>query len=140
MHLPRSQADIQMHGFENGVSTSCKRDNWSQLQRFAERQGVSFPPDLVDGTSQGVHGAAVALLEHTYEVFTGRKVKRMSTAVIAAESAASKAAGSKGDDGDEGSLIAASLKAGANVEFGDAETHTVDDAAELRRKLAAGGN
>ncbi|KAG1657318.1 hypothetical protein FOA52_008046 [Chlamydomonas sp. UWO 241] len=132
--------DIQMHSFDNGVSTNCKKDNWGQLVRFAERRGVSLPADLVVGTRQGVHGAAVALLEHLYEVFTGKKIKRVSAAAIAAEaSGAAGLGGSRGDAGGDGSLIASSLKAGVAVEFGDAVTRGVEDAAVLRQRLAAGG-
>jgi hypothetical protein len=32
-----------MHGFDNGVSTNCKKDNWGQLVQFAERRGVNLP-------------------------------------------------------------------------------------------------
>lgn len=62
-----------MHGFENGVSSHYKRDNWLQLQQFCERQGIQLPTDLVEGTMRGVHGASVALIEHLYELFTGKK-------------------------------------------------------------------
>jgi hypothetical protein len=62
-----------MHGFANGVSSHSKKDNWAQLQRFSERQGLSLPSDLVEGTMLGTHGAAVALMEHLYELFTGKK-------------------------------------------------------------------
>ena len=62
-----------MHGFANGVSSHYKKDNWAQLQRFCERQGIDLPADLVEGTMQGVHGAGVALIEHLYELFTGKK-------------------------------------------------------------------
>ena len=36
-------------------------------------QAISLPEDLVEGAIQGVHGAAANLLEHLYEVFTGKK-------------------------------------------------------------------
>lgn len=68
-----TQADIQMHSFANATSSHYKRDNWNQLKTFCERQGVNLPADLVEGSLQGVHGAAIALLEHLYEVFTGKK-------------------------------------------------------------------
>lgn len=68
-----SQGDIQMHSFANATSSHFKRDNWAQLQRFCAKQGMDLPTDLVEGTIQGTHGAAVAMLEHLYEVFTGKK-------------------------------------------------------------------
>jgi hypothetical protein len=36
-------------------------------------QGMPLPPDLVEGTAAGLHGAGVALLEHLYQLFTGKK-------------------------------------------------------------------
>jgi hypothetical protein len=67
------QADIKMHGFANAVSSKYKVDNWGQLQRYCSLQSIDLPSDLVEGTMRGVHGAAEALLEHLYEVFTGKK-------------------------------------------------------------------
>ena len=66
-------ADIQMHSFANATSSHFKRDNWNQLLAFATKQGVNLPAELVEGSLQGVHGAAIALLEHLYEVFTGKR-------------------------------------------------------------------
>ena len=62
-----------MHSFSNACSSTNKRDNWVQLQHFCERQGIDLPDDLVEGTISGTYGAAVALLEHLYESFTGKK-------------------------------------------------------------------
>ena len=62
-----------MHGFANAVSSHYKSDNWDQLVKYCSRQSIDLPADLVDGTKRGVHGAAVALLEHLYELFTGKK-------------------------------------------------------------------
>ena len=36
-------------------------------------QGMPLPADLVEGTAAGLHGAASALLEHLYQLFTGKK-------------------------------------------------------------------
>jgi hypothetical protein len=66
-------ADIQMHSFANATSSHFKRDNWNQLLAFAAKQGVNLPAELIEGSLQGVHGAAIALLEHLYEVFTGKR-------------------------------------------------------------------
>lgn len=67
------QADIQMHSYQNGTSERCKRDNWEQLQRVANKNELQLPPKIVEGTVQGQPGAAVALLELLYEKFTGKK-------------------------------------------------------------------
>lgn len=67
------QTDIQMHSFANATSSRLKRDNWNQLAAFCERQGINLPADLAEGSLQGVHGAAIAILEHLYEIFTGKK-------------------------------------------------------------------
>ncbi len=40
---------------------------------YMAMQGIDLPPDLVEGTASGVHGAAEALLEHLYTTFTGKK-------------------------------------------------------------------
>jgi hypothetical protein len=62
-----------MHSFENGNSLRYKQDNWEQLQRFCIRQNMDWPAELVQGTMDRLHGAAVALLEHFYQAFTGKK-------------------------------------------------------------------
>mmetsp|Transcript_26395 Transcript_26395/g.57593 ORF Transcript_26395/g.57593 Transcript_26395/m.57593 type:complete len:224 (-) Transcript_26395:569-1240(-) len=138
-------ADIQMHSFANAVSSHYKRDNWAQLKRFCDKQGINLPPDLVEGTIQGVHGAAVALLEHLYELFTGKKVQRMAattatavgTATVVGAAIGGAAAGPGGETG--GRLISSQLKTAANVEFGAVQTQAIGDAVALRRKLASGG-
>ena len=45
-----SQADIQMHGFQNGLSTPVKLDNWQQLQKFFNKRDLRVPNSLVDDT------------------------------------------------------------------------------------------
>lgn len=67
------QSDIQMHSFANATSSHYKRDNWAQLQRFCQKQGMRLPSDLVEGTIQGLHGAAAAVLKHMYEMLTSKK-------------------------------------------------------------------
>ncbi len=74
-----SQAEIKMHGFANSVSSKYRVDNWAQLQKFCAVQAIDLPADLVEGTMKEVHGAAVALLEHLYELFTGKKWVKLLT-------------------------------------------------------------
>ncbi len=64
---------MQMHSYQNGTSQSCKQDNWAQLQRCGHRQGVMLPEALVAGSMAGAHGAAVALMTHLYQTFTGKR-------------------------------------------------------------------
>lgn len=136
-------ADIQMHSFANATSSHYKRDNWNQLKTFCERQGVNLPADLVEGSLQGVHGAAIALLEHLYEVFTGKKVPRLK--VPDASAAAAAAAAARGGVGASGvaegaRLISSQVKATQNLEFGTVTTSLAGDAMSLRRKLATNGS
>ena len=44
------QADIQMHGFQNGLSTPVKLDNWQQLQKFFNKRDLKVPKGLIDDT------------------------------------------------------------------------------------------
>jgi hypothetical protein len=64
---------VQLHSFENGTSQHFKCDNWAQLQRVCRRQDIALPEPLVAGTMAGAHGAAVALMTHLYQVFTGKR-------------------------------------------------------------------
>ena len=50
-----SQADIQMHGFQNGLSTPVKLDNWQQLQKFFNKRGLLVPKALIDDTLKVSH-------------------------------------------------------------------------------------
>ncbi|EFJ50813.1 hypothetical protein VOLCADRAFT_103869 [Volvox carteri f. nagariensis] len=133
-------ADIQMHSFANATSSHYKRDNWDQLKVFSTKQGISLPVDLVEGTIQGVHGAASSLLEHLYEVFTGKKVPRLKVpdaAAAAAAAAAARAAGGGGGVQDGARLISSTVKAAQNLEFGQITTQQLAvDAMALRKRLA----
>ncbi|GFR41799.1 hypothetical protein Agub_g2566 [Astrephomene gubernaculifera] len=134
-------SDIQMHSFANATSSHYKRDNWTQLQVFCSKQGINLPGDLVEGALQGVHGAAVALLEHLYENFTGKKVPRLKVPDAAAAAAAAAAArGGAGGPGvaDGARLISSQVKASQNLEFGQVTTQQLaGDALALRKRLAA---
>eukprot|EP00878_Enallax_costatus_P044480 GHUV01053122.1.p1 GENE.GHUV01053122.1~~GHUV01053122.1.p1 ORF type:complete len:144 (+),score=33.03 GHUV01053122.1:317-748(+) len=66
-------ADIQMHSYQNGTSERCKRDNWEQIKRVCQKNDLSIPSNIIEGTIQGEPGAAVSLMELLYEKFTGKK-------------------------------------------------------------------
>lgn len=70
-------ADIQMHAFDNGLSTHVKADNWSQLKKFFNRRRLKVPDDLVDAVLKSVHGAAVELMELLFQLFTRKSVQRI---------------------------------------------------------------
>ncbi|GIL83803.1 hypothetical protein Vretimale_10477 [Volvox reticuliferus] len=135
-------SDIQMHSFANATSSHFKRDNWNQLKAFCTKQAINLPSDLVEGAIQGVHGAAIALLEHLYEVFTGKKVPRLKVpdaAAAAAAAAAARAAAGGGGVQDGARLISSTVKATQNLEFGQVTTQQLAvDAMGLRRRLAGG--
>lgn len=133
--------DVQMHGYANAVSSHYKNDNWKQIKILCDKQGVELPRDLVEGTSKGIHGAAVSLIEYLYEMFTGKKVQRMvemPEAVAAGEGMAKT--GGQGRDSasrDGGSkAISSQLRSTANIEFGQVQVQAIENAADLRRKLA----
>ena len=86
-------------------------------------QSLPLPRDLVEGTAAGVHGAATALLEHLFELFTGKKVQR---AVVLPGQAATGlmrdssygSADGMGQEANASRNINTQLKAGAAIEFG----------------------
>uniref|UniRef100_A0A383WQE5 Calponin-homology (CH) domain-containing protein n=1 Tax=Tetradesmus obliquus TaxID=3088 RepID=A0A383WQE5_TETOB len=143
-------ADIQMHSYQNGTSGRCKRDNWEQLQRVANKNELQLPPKIVEGTVQGQPGAAVALLELLYEKFTGKNVHKVDPKDLPGMDAAAAAAaaalpalsfGESAAASESGALRAIKSSAGAAValEFGAVQTQQAGDAAALRRKFAAAG-
>ncbi|KAL6757064.1 hypothetical protein V8C86DRAFT_2630997 [Haematococcus lacustris] len=136
--------DIQMHGFANATSSRYKRDNWQQVQRFCEKQGMLLPAELVEGTAAGLHGAGCALLEHLYQLFTGKKVQQVTAPSLPSGSdtaplGLSSLATSRAAEAATSKVISAKLKAGAQLDFGAVQTQAVDvDIMALRRRLAAG--
>ena len=46
-----------MHGFQNGLSTPVKVDNWQQLQKFFNKRDLKVPKRLIDETIAEVEGA-----------------------------------------------------------------------------------
>eukprot|EP00242_Pyramimonas_sp_CCMP2087_P005462 CAMPEP_0198206094 /NCGR_PEP_ID=MMETSP1445-20131203/9616_1 /TAXON_ID=36898 /ORGANISM="Pyramimonas sp., Strain CCMP2087" /LENGTH=196 /DNA_ID=CAMNT_0043878641 /DNA_START=268 /DNA_END=858 /DNA_ORIENTATION=- len=71
----RYYAELQLHSFDNGPSMATKKDNWEQLQKFFLKQGLKIPANLVEATEKGIQGAAQQLVEHLYELFTGKRIQ-----------------------------------------------------------------
>jgi len=69
--------DIHMHSFQNCSNTSQKVDNWRQLKDFFALKELKVRSDILEGTIKGLHGSAVQLVEHLYELFTGKRVQQM---------------------------------------------------------------
>lgn len=131
--------DVRMHGYANAVSSHYKNDNWKQLKLLCDKQGIALPHDLVEGTSKGVHGAAVSLIEYLYEMFTGKKVQRMEVHEVGGGEGMAQTGGQGRDSNSrEGGAkaISATLKSAANIEFGQVQVQAIENAADLRRKLA----
>ena len=90
-----------MHGFQNGLSTPVKVDNWQQLQKFFNKRDLKVPKRLIDETMkvrgilllsfahcekgkktftytqittlQGAPGAAVTMMETLYTLLTEKR-------------------------------------------------------------------
>lgn len=142
-------SDIQMHSFLNATSTHYKRDNWGLIQRFCTKQELQLPEELVEGTIQGIHGAAEAMLEHLYELFTNRKLPRLSasqaldlpSAPMQSQYMFGEAPGDTGGSSGPGPrLISSQVRSAQGLEFGEVQTKTAGDAIALRKKLAAQGS
>ena len=71
--------DIQMHSFDNGASTQCRRDNWAQLLRFCEKRGVApggtpLTRQEAEEVMSGKVDTTHSLLCRMYAVLSGRKL------------------------------------------------------------------
>ncbi|GFH19980.1 uncharacterized protein HaLaN_17023, partial [Haematococcus lacustris] len=106
--------------------------------------GMLLPAELVEGTAAGLHGAGCALLEHLYQLFTGKKVQQVTAPSLPSGSdtaplGLSSLATSRAAEAATSKVISAKLKAGAQLDFGAVQTQAVDvDIMALRRRLAAG--
>lgn len=69
--------DIKMHSYQSCTNTEMKVDNWRQLKEFFREKGLKIQNPVIEGTIKGLHGSAVELMEHMYELFTGKKVQQM---------------------------------------------------------------
>ena len=67
-------ADIQMHGFRNGLSTPVKLDNWQQLQKFFNKRDLRVPQKLINETMKGEPGAAATMMETLYTLLTEKSL------------------------------------------------------------------
>lgn len=68
--------DINMHSYNNGASTTTKCDNWGQLQKFFRKRALPIPPSYIEGAITAKQGAAVALMELFFEIFTRKSVQK----------------------------------------------------------------
>ena len=130
-------SEVQMHSISTSVSSKETKENWRLIKLICDKQGIELPSDLIEGTRTGVHGAAVALLERMYELFTGKKLQRMIvvTADVGLNDLKPGHGASSGADG--GRVIASQLKSSTNIEFGQVQIATVDKANELRKTMRA---
>ncbi|QDZ19345.1 spermatogenesis-associated protein [Chloropicon primus] len=109
-------SDIQMHGFQNGLSTPVKLDNWQQLQKFFNKRDLRVPKNLIEDTLKGVQGAAATMMETLYTLLTEKSLpenakiptspgpsSETGTVSITPSRSQTRAAGSGTRDGTQGS-------------------------------------
>lgn len=127
-------SEVQMHSISTSVSSKETKENWRLIKIICDKQGIELPSDLIEGTRTGVHGAAVALLENMYELFTGKKLQRMI--VVTADVGVNDLKPGQGaSTADGGRVIASQLKASTNIEFGQVQIAAVAKVSDLRKTM-----
>ncbi|XP_042594225.1 spermatogenesis-associated protein 4-like isoform X1 [Cyprinus carpio] len=71
-YFPR---DFHMHSYDNGASLAAKQSNWSQIERFFEKQKISLLKEVIDGTIHCKPGAAELLVQEIYTILTNRRIQ-----------------------------------------------------------------
>ncbi|XP_026136715.1 spermatogenesis-associated protein 4 [Carassius auratus] len=71
-YFPR---DFHMHSYDNGASLATKQSNWSQIERFFEKQNISLLKEVIDGTIHCKPGAAELLVQDIYTFLTNRRIQ-----------------------------------------------------------------
>uniref|UniRef100_A0A8C2CRV7 Spermatogenesis-associated protein 4 n=2 Tax=Cyprinus carpio TaxID=7962 RepID=A0A8C2CRV7_CYPCA len=71
-YFPR---DFHMHSYDNGASLAAKQSNWSQIERFFEKQKISLLKEVIDGTIHCKPGAAELLVQEIYTFLTNRRIQ-----------------------------------------------------------------
>ncbi|XP_016150623.1 spermatogenesis-associated protein 4 [Sinocyclocheilus grahami] len=71
-YFPR---DFHMHSYDNGASLAAKQSNWSQIERFFEKQNISLMKEVIDGTIHCKPGAAELLVQEIYTFLTNRRIQ-----------------------------------------------------------------
>ncbi|KAF4104851.1 spermatogenesis-associated protein 4 [Onychostoma macrolepis] len=67
--------DFHMHSYDNGASLAAKQSNWSQIERFFEKQNISLLKEVIDGTIHCKPGAAELLVQEIYSFLTNRRIQ-----------------------------------------------------------------
>lgn len=128
-----------MHGFQNGLSTPVKLDNWQQLQKFFNKRKLSVPKNLIEDSMKGVPGAAVSLMETLYTILTEKRLPEQPRAKdgssretgivsMAATRNSSRAAGSAAQDSTYGSEpIRQSIQNPPSIIFGQAKVTPIQN-------------
>lgn len=63
--------------FSMTCAEGLKWMSFSQLKDFFALKELKVRSDILEGTIKGLHGSAVQLVEHLYELFTGKRVQQM---------------------------------------------------------------
>ncbi|XP_059372697.1 spermatogenesis-associated protein 4 [Carassius carassius] len=71
-YFPR---DFHMHSYDNGASLAARQSNWSQIERFFEKQNISLLKEVIDGTIHCKPGAAELLVQEIYTFLTNRRIQ-----------------------------------------------------------------
>lgn len=71
-YFPR---DFHTHSYDNGVSLAAKLSNWSQIERFFEKQNISLLKEVIDGTIHCKPGAAELLVLEIHSFLTNRRIQ-----------------------------------------------------------------
>mmetsp|Transcript_29209 Transcript_29209/g.95238 ORF Transcript_29209/g.95238 Transcript_29209/m.95238 type:complete len:194 (+) Transcript_29209:91-672(+) len=138
-------SDIEMHTYDNGSSTACKKDNWMQLMKFFGRHKLDVPLDLVKATSSGEHGAAVAMMERLYTLYTLKTLPSLppepeeplmeTTLVAAAPARQTSSAGALPSVPPGSKAVSKTAPAPPAVSFGTVRQMPVDSAAAARQRI-----
>ncbi|KAM4621920.1 spermatogenesis-associated protein 4 [Polymixia lowei] len=67
--------DFPMHSYDKGTSLPAKQGNWSQIERFLQKQNLHLMREVVDGTIHCKPGAAEILVQEVYTMLTNRRIK-----------------------------------------------------------------
>ncbi|KAM3866978.1 spermatogenesis-associated protein 4 [Diretmus argenteus] len=67
--------DFPMHSYDKGTSLSAKQGNWSQIQRFLQKQNLHLMKDAIVRTIHCKPGAAELLVQEVYTMLTNRSIK-----------------------------------------------------------------
>lgn len=63
-----------MHSYENGLSLSCKKNNWGQIMKLLNRIEFSYSNEEIDGIIYSNEGYIIPFLTRCYKHLTNRNV------------------------------------------------------------------